>query len=651
MFRTLLIKEWKEKAPIAVFGLGLMALFLVALLIIGGDRDLRELIPAAFLIIFFPFIGVMLGAGAFESEFRNGSWAYLLSRPVRKETIWLAKLTALLSIMAGFWLIFLGLMAVLPGLSEVVAGYKLPEIIEGGLRFFPLVLLSSVFYFSVAFSLSILSERQLSIAFGSFFVAFALQGLMSWFAFMVAGRGELFSAGWFPWAGAYKLAMILSGLAFLAASLLTFRKADFSQPNKKTWILAKFSAVFLAAAWLLAAAWPATRPGPKLELVSGIDVVGGQAFFSTTRGMYRYDMTRDKLDQIAKWRSEDPYYLIGGGKVLYSASPRELEEPPLRVMNTDGSGKRLLVGDDLGGLSAVDFLRSYILSPDGQTAVIVARGPQTRARQNLKRSLWSVRTDGTGQKQLLPLDPALDGQDGSVSWLMPIGWLKSSDKLLIQKHSQEMLTSLWTYDMVSGVQARLFESPYLRSISISPSFDLAIMVDKLERRGPFRLSTLNLTTAEMLTVAEMTEFGEAAVYSRVLLHEGFWNSAGDRIAFLVQKARGIFSPGVYSLAEQRFTAARTFPAAEGSSQKEPSYLVPSIDWIKGDTNLVLGVPKERCVKILGRELTEEKTIAVPASVGNVYVICAANDIVLLQDFDNVAVWRLDLKTEKWKKIW
>jgi ABC-type transport system involved in multi-copper enzyme maturation permease subunit len=169
MFKTLLIKEWKDKALLTAFGLGIMGLMLASFLLFGNDQDLRELIPATFLIFFFPVIGAMLGAGAFESEFRDGAWTYLLSRPVRKETIWSAKLAALLSILAGFWLVFIGLMAVVPGLGDVIAGFNLPKIVGSGLSLFPLILLS-LLLLSIA-SLSSLRINSSASYSGRFFSA------------------------------------------------------------------------------------------------------------------------------------------------------------------------------------------------------------------------------------------------------------------------------------------------------------------------------------------------------------------------------------------------------------------------------------------------------------------------------------------------
>ncbi len=650
MFKTLLIKEWKEKAVIGVFGLGLMAAFLTAFLVFGGDRDLRELIPGGFLLIFFPFVGLMLGAGAFESEFRNGAWAYLLSRPVRKETIWLAKLVALLSIMAGLWLVFLGLLAVVPGLAEVIAGFRLPATIgESGLLFLPLILLTSFLFFSVAFSLSIVADRQFSVVFGSFFIGFALQGLLSYLALLAGSRGYfyyLISNGRLPWTDSYKLALVLTSLAFFAASLLTFRKVDFSQPGKKAVSLAKYSLVFLVLSWLLAAAWPAVRPSPKEEINSGIDVMGGEAFFSTTRGLYRYDSAGDELEKIAGWRSSYPIYVVGGGKILYDSRQGIGARPALRVMNADGTGKTLLSGDDQDNPPFNWPYQGFILSPDGKTAVIIAPDLEGKTFTSYKRALWSVRTDGTGSKKLFPLEAALAGTGKVYSWLRIDSWLSSPDRLLLSSHPQEAQASLWTYNLATGAQARLFEGPRLGRCSVSPGSDVALIVHEPEVRGPIELSLLNLASGE---VAPLMTVDNAAGSIWFSIMEIVWNRKGDRAAFLIQKSPGIFTPAVYLLAERRVIMPEDV-MLEGAQN-----LWPSLVWI-GDERLVVASSKEHSMKILDHGLAVERTIPVPDFIAGAFALCAVGDAVLLQNFGDspawrpASNWRLDLKTEKWKRI-
>jgi hypothetical protein len=77
----------------------------------------------------------------------------------------------------------------------------------------------------------------------------------------------------------------------------------------------------------------------------------------------------------------------------------------------------------------------------------------------------------------------------------------------------------------------------------------------------------------------------------------------------------------------------------------------SLGWAPDGLKLMLADPSGRSLRILGPDLAWNTTIPVPASVGGEFTACPAGDAVLVSDYANVAVWRLDLKTEKWKKIW
>jgi hypothetical protein len=64
-------------------------------------------------------------------------------------------------------------------------------------------------------------------------------------------------------------------------------------------------------------------------------------------------------------------------------------------------------------------------------------------------------------------------------------------------------------------------------------------------------------------------------------------------------------------------------------------------------------PEDRSLKILDPGLAVERAVPIPASIGEYFSFCATDDTVLMGGASEVrgSVWRLDLKTEKWKKIW
>jgi ABC-type transport system involved in multi-copper enzyme maturation permease subunit len=642
MFKTLLLKEWKDKAPIAAFGLALEAIFLAAYLIFAGNRDLRELIPGGFLIL-FPFIGLILGAGAFESEFRDGAWAYLLSRPVRKEKVWLAKLVALLSVLACLWLVFIGLMAVVPGLGDIVLGFKLGDVLESGLAFFPLILLSSLFFFSIAFSLSILTEKQLGLVLGCFLLGFVLESVLPFIAFLAEGRGMLTRAGRFIGLDVFVLALVLSSLAFLAASLVTFLKSDFSQPKVKAKALARWCLLFLAAAWALSAAWPALQPGPKEEF-AGIEVAGNDAVLTTNRGLYRYDPSRDKLKRIIRWRSAYPHCVTGGGKVLYVLD--RPEGPALWVADMNGSGKKLLAGGGGQEGTHVLWFQRIRLSPDGRTAVFLYEEVSETSARTHQMSLASIGTDGKGLKKLDLLDPGLAGAGEDYAWVGMLAWLESPDGILmaagIRKDAKSRSgTVLWRYDLSSGAQTKLFESPVPAGFIPDPAGKSALSFSRRDLASPMEVSILDLATGTSMPV--MTVEPPKGSLSRSIVSP-VWNRDGDKVAFLIRQDDDLLAPAVYLLKERRLVSSDDVRVKESRE-------LASLGWTPDGLKLMLADPSGRSLRILGPDLAWNTTIPVPASVGGEFTACPAGDAVLVSDYANVAVWRLDLKTEKWKKIW
>jgi len=652
MFKTLLIKEWKDRIPLSAFGLGIMALMLGAFLVLGGDRDLRELIPATFLIFFFPVIGAMLGAGAFESEFRDHAWAYLLSRPVRKETIWLAKLVASLSVLAGFWLLFMGLLAVAPELDEAVSGLELPGMLGAGLAFIPLVLLSSLFFFSIAFSFSVLADKPLSLVFGSLFLGFVLESVLFFFAFLAQGRALLTQAGRFPMLGVFNLGLVLSSLAFLAASLRTWLKADFSQPRVKAGALSLWSLLFLAAAWALSAAWPALRSGPKEEIAT-LEVAGSEAVLATGKGLFRYDPESGRFRKIVRLRAEFPGGLsLGGGKVLYVTGHDRREGPELWIANTDGSDKRLLAGSGRGGAGVAFWPGAPRLSPDGKTAVFGYYGEASEtSRRTPPRSLASIGTDGTGWKKLAPLDPGLAGE-GESSMTILLAWLGTPDGLLMWARplkgagprTVQAPYNVWRYDLASGAQIKLFGSPGTVSIVPNPARNAALLISEKDQAGPIDISLLDLAEGTRTPIATVERPGKGAPLWSVIQHSA-WSGDGDRVGLLIHREGGPATPAAYSEKERRLVMG------PGIDLRESPDLSYGLAWIGDGTKLAVAAAGDRSIYVLGPDLVLEKALPVPPPVGANFRIWPVGAAVLLTDHENEAVWRLDPMTEKWKRVW
>ncbi len=637
MFSALLVKEWREKLSIAAFAVGLMVLFAVSFLVFGGDADLRELIPAGFMIIFFPFLAVILGAGAFESEFRDGAWVFLLSRPVRKEMIWLAKLMAPALILAAFWLMFLGLMAVVPGLGNAVEGLNLLDFLNSSIGFLPLILLSSIFLFAVAFAGSVLAERLFSLIFGSFFIGLALEGLLLFLAGLAGRRGWLWQSGRFLTLEVFVLALGLSVLAVLAGSLITFRRADFSQPAKKASSLAGFSALLLALSWGLAATWPSIKPGEPKRVSVSVGGPNGEAFLSTTRGLYKYDVFRDKLKKIARWRQGSLESISPGGQVLFVTSGVPAKGPSLWTVKTDGSGKRRLVGGER--IDAAQHLRfvSSLVFPDGRRIVYLSQ-MASESTPGRKPVLESIGTDRSGPVTLPPLDPQMTGVGEDLGYSYIQSWHEPGKSLIITAKTKSGGWSLWTYDLATGRQARIFEAPEPGLLVRTLSSDFVLW---LANRGASHVLELyDVAKKETTEVLRLVSTGSD--YS--LISDIVWTEKRDRFAFLARQSASVMVPAVYLVKERKLVLR------DGTRFGRSRLNSPALKWLPGVMKVV--VEEDRSLRILDQNLSVERTIRVPDSFGRFFEVWPCDGrVILVKDYSRDAVWRLDLDTEKWKRIW
>ena len=72
MFTALYLKEWKEKALIFFFELGILALLILAQFVLREKKDIREWLIYAVLMLFFPFAALILGARVLRRNTARG---------------------------------------------------------------------------------------------------------------------------------------------------------------------------------------------------------------------------------------------------------------------------------------------------------------------------------------------------------------------------------------------------------------------------------------------------------------------------------------------------------------------------------------------------------------------------------------------------
>jgi ABC-type transport system involved in multi-copper enzyme maturation permease subunit len=648
MFGALFIKEWKEKALIFFFGLGILVLFLLAHFGFSEKRDLLEGLTYALLLLFFPFMALILGSGGFETEYRNGSWAYLFSRPVSKTTIWLAKYASILSLLAALWLAFLGMCFIFPWLSELAGGTRvlLGFRIETGFPFWSL--LQSVFLLTVAFSLSILHEKQFNILFLS----------------LIAGLG-LTAAVWLAlnsWVGAhlawtvptkgistFLVCQILIALAFAGASILTFAKSDFSQVRGKTLSFARWAIPLLVLALIGTAAWAVLVPGPREQYLYSVGSSDGEPFYITPQGVFKYSAAANRIQWLVKVKRIN--FFLGraaSGKFAYITfdirSKTDITEE-LWVVNSDGKGRKRVLGR---GPRENEWpperpINDLMISPDGTKVLILAQSganrPGARAVASEKSPLWIVKLDGTGLENL-PADPALVGTSPDRYWIHFEAWALDGERFLIFQRvfAKPNVFRLWLYDLKSRSARIVFENA-LAAPPVSPRGDcLAIKYQKNPDK-PWTLALLDLRTMEITDVAG----GEDKVFS-----QAFWDQKGDRMAYFVRRAQAsgpdVYVLSVYSRAEKK-TVAETVMTSH-----EESALLYSPAWTADGTRLLIIDRSGNCLKVLGPDLSEVKRIALPALIRVPVGLQVVGDQALVEDDQADALWRLDLGKGSWKKI-
>lgn len=648
MFTALYFKEWKEKALLFFFELGLLILLLLAQPIFHQKRDIQEWLAYAVLLLFFPFAALLIGAAGFESEYRQGAWAYLFSRPVRKPVIWLAKFAALLSMLAALWLIFLAAWVALPGIRELLSGTRilLGFTVESGLPWWSLW--QSVFLLTLAFSLSLLHERQFNILFLSLLVGLGLTAA-AW-AVLISKAG-----GFLAWVAPSKavstflISQVFIALAFAAASVLTLVKSDFSQTRKQMLSFVRWFIPFLVLAIAATAAWALLTPGPGEHYLSYQGTARGEPYYVTERGVFKYSSTDKRIVWLAKTSSINYFVAsVSGGKIAYTAfdikSRNDIVEE-LWVANTDGTGRKRILGRGPGQnewpqeVPMLDFL----ISPGGTRIAILSANAYGRQRRIQRPPLWIANTDGTGLESL-PDDPALFGSSTERYYHQLVAWARDGKALILSKRTfrKPLAFSLWLFDLGQRTARILLDNAVTASwfSPESPRGDcLAIKYQKSPEK-PWTLALLDLKTLETTDISQ----GEDRVSSQAL-----WDKQGDRIAYVARRAQPS-GPDVYVLSVCSAAGKKTV-AEKPMTTSESVALLFWPSWTGDGKKLLVLDRAANALKVFGPDLSEKGQVAFPAWMTNPAGLAVVGDQALIEDDKTDSLWRFDLGKKSWKKLY
>ncbi|OGD22363.1 MAG: hypothetical protein A2W03_15465 [Candidatus Aminicenantes bacterium RBG_16_63_16] len=650
MFRALYFKEWREKAFLFFFELGILVL-LLGQFVFREKTDIREWLVYAVLLLFFPFAALILGAAGFEAEYRQGAWAYLFSRPVRKPMIWLAKYSALLSMLAALWLVFLAAWLALPefrglvGDPRLLLGFR----IEPGFPFWSLW--QSVFLLTVAFSLSLLHEKQFNILFLSLLAGLGLTAA-AWVALMS-------KAGWrLAWITpskalpAFLISQTLMALAFAAASILTLVRSDFSQSRKQMLGFIRWLAPFLVLAVAGTGAWVRWTPVQGDRFLWFVTTTGGEPHYMTERGVFKYSAQASRIQWLTKATHLNIYRAsASGGKIAFTAfdiKDRNDIVEELWVEDANG-GRRRIIGRgprENEWPQEAPPIADLLLSPDGTRLAILSANAYGKQRPRRRPPLWIVNTDGTGLENL-PDDPALFEDLSDRYYFHLVAWAREGNAVLLSKRSlrRPWTFSLWLYDLGDRTARIVLDNAVIASwlSPVSPRGDRLAIKYQRPFDAPWGLALLDLKTMETTDIAAMTgEVGQA-------LFQISWDPKGDRLAYVVRRAlsggQNVFVLAVYSLLDNRTVAEKMMTRSESSA------LLFQPSWASEGAKLLVLDREANGLKIFDEGLREIDQVAFPRWLDIPGGLYAVGDQVLIEDEKADSLWRVDLETRRWKKLY
>ncbi len=654
MFTALYLKEWKEKALLFLFEIGLLALLIAAQFVYRGKKDVQEWLIYGMLLLFFPFAALILGAAGFEAEYRQGAWAYLFSRPVSKVTVWLAKFAALLSMLAALWLVFVALWAAVPGIREFRAW---PMLGKAGLTLeseFPWwSILLSGFLLTVAFSLSLLHERQFNVLFLSL-----LLGL----SFMAAVWAVMNTraAGFLAWIAperalsTFFLFLALITLAFAAASVLTLVRSDFSQPRKLTFGFVRWFVPFLVLAVAGTAAWATLMPVKGERYLYLFTSSRGEASYITERGVFKYSASKHRIEWVVKGKQIDYWAAsASGGKIAYSAYDIRSKDDwaeELWVANADGSGRKKIIGGGPREKESTweDSIGSLLVSPDGAKVAILSRSVYSKPWGKRRPPLRIGYTDGT-RLESLPDDPALFETSADRRFYFHlVAWTPDGNAVLIGKigYGRPSAVSLWLYDLGRRTARMVMDNAAVASWRMpSPRGDVLLAI-KYEKspEAPWRLALLDLRTLATTDISGSTSDDQGQVSSQIS-----WDPEGNRMAYLCRRKQAggpdAYFLVVYSLAQQKTIVERVMTKSEASAR------LYSPSWTADGSKIVVIDREADSLRILGADLGEIERIVFPHRLATPTDLQVVGSQALVGDNDTDSLWRCDLAKKSWKRLY
>ena len=457
MLKALVWKEYREQLPVALAGMAIslvlpfVVLSMVAATISSADpMDMADVLRFIMAVMVLPIFAAAMGATTFAGDSGKASLGFLLSRPVARGWIWLAKTAtgaiAVLVVVGISWL-------VTKIFDYLVAGPSMrPSLSAGPLSSSETFALANVVVvIGLAFALSALFaglfDRSLTAAGAGLVVGWGLVILTNayWQAMGVFGR-DLDAHVVFTQLG-------LVTTSILLVSLYAFARGDLLERRAYRRRLALGGSVivliwFLGTAGLL---YAETRLDPSYARLSsprlapageGVAVRANRANRRAPRvWLIRFD--GELVELTSRWASFRGF-TDDGGSILYTAQqgwfglPSRTRE--LRAVNLDGTDDRFIAGD------ISDYIYTWAPSPDGR---LRARSEYEQSRYMDRRHRVFVVTSADGTEvNRLDMREIVNPYD----W----AWREDSSGIVFSRRGN---LSLVQYEPTSGELTTFFVPP------------------------------------------------------------------------------------------------------------------------------------------------------------------------------------------------
>jgi len=449
MLRALVWKEYREQLPVAVAGMAIslvlpfVVVSMVAATMSQADpMDMADVLRFVLAVMVWPIFAAAIGATTFASDGRSANLGFLLSRPVARGWVWLAKtVTGALTVVVVVgtsWLISRTFDYLIAGPSTR------PSLSSGPLNGTEGFAAANVFaLIALSFALSVLFaglwERSLTAA-GS--------GLAVGLGLVVLSNAYWQAIGTFSRDVGARIILTQLGLvsmAILVVSLYAFARSDLLERRAYRWRLALGAGVVLVI-WIVGTAgllFAETRLDPSYARLSNPRLTpSGEGV------IVRADRENGRAPQIwligfdGELRRLTPRltrfrgFTEDGESIFYESRRGWLgfpsKDPQVRGVRLDGTDDRFVEEDQ-----NYWYYNTWVPSPDGR---LQARFEYERSRYNerQRRLLVVASSDGVEVERI---DPRVIGS--------PWDWAWREDSSGIVFNRRRALT-LTFYDLTTG---------------------------------------------------------------------------------------------------------------------------------------------------------------------------------------------------------